>query len=73
MHVLDGQVGDPLGPDRDALEQRAADVGPRLADGEHGVEVDVRLDQRRGDQPAAEVDLLRRSVGPVAGRAAPSG
>ena len=62
LHVLVGEVLDPLGPDRDALEQRAGHVRARLADGQHRVEVDVRLDQRGSDQPAAQVDdLARRS------------
>ena len=52
---------DPLGPDRDALEQRAGHVRPRLADGEHRVEVDVRLDQRRRDQPAVRGRWSRRA------------
>ena len=56
LDVVDGQRLDPLGPDGDALEQRAGLVVARLADGEHGVEVDVRLDQGRRDQGAAEVD-----------------
>jgi len=58
LHVLVGQVSDPLGPHRDALEQRAGHVRPRLADGEDRVEVDVRLDQGRCDQPPAQVNEL---------------
>ncbi len=33
LHVLAGQAGHPLGPHRDALEQRAGHVRPRLTDG----------------------------------------
>ena len=58
LHVVVGQVLDPLGPDGDALEERAGDVGSWLADREHRVEVNVRLDQRRGDQTALEIDGL---------------
>jgi len=60
LDVVDGQALDPVGPDRDALEQRAGLVVSRLADGQHRVEVDVRLDQRGGDERSAEVDGLPR-------------
>src|SRR2546422_11765910 len=55
-----GQALDAVGPDRDPLEQRSRLVVARLAHREHGVEVDVRLDKRRGDERAAEVDRLPR-------------
>src|ERR1700726_5044507 len=42
LHIVDRQVLDPLAPDRDALEERAAEVVPRLSDREHGVEMNVR-------------------------------
>ena len=44
-------------PDRDALVQRAADVGLQVR-GEHRVEMDVRVDQRARDEPARAVDRL---------------
>src|SRR2546430_4685630 len=37
LDVFDRQVLDPLTPDRDALEERAAEVVPRLANGEDGI------------------------------------
>ena len=46
-----------LGPALDALEQRAAHVPGRLAGGEGGVEVDVRLDEGRYDQVASGVQI----------------
>src|SRR5229473_1244744 len=58
LDIVDGQVLDPLGPDGDALEQRPGLVVPRLADGEHGIEVDMGLDQRRRDQRSPQVDDL---------------
>ena len=58
LHVLVRQLRDPLCPHRDALEQRPGHVRPRLPDGEHRVQVNVRLDQRRRDQPPAQVDDL---------------
>ena len=67
LHVLVGQLADALGPDGDALEQRAGLVRPGLADGEHGVQVNVRLDQRRRYQAPAEVDGLRCGRAVVAG------
>ena len=45
FHVVDGELLDAVGPDGDALEERPALVLARLAHGQHGVEVDVRLDQ----------------------------
>ena len=59
LHVVHRQVFDPLAPHRDALEQRARPIGPRLPDGQHRVEVDVRLDQRRRDQPTGDVEDVR--------------
>src|ERR1700694_3906960 len=58
LHVLDRQVLDPLAPDRDAFEEGTAEILARLADGEHGVEVDVRLDQGGREQVAPGVDHL---------------
>ena len=66
--IVVGQVGDPLGPDRDALEQRAGDIRPGLPDRQHRVEVDVRLDQRRRDETSAQVNGLRRGGARVHGR-----
>ena len=60
LHIVDRQVLDPLAPHRDALEQRARHVGPWLPDRQHGVEVDVRLDERRSHQPPGHVDRLAR-------------
>ena len=58
LDVVDAQQVDALGPDGDALEQGAGQVVARLADGEHGVEVDVGLDEGRRDQGAPEVQDL---------------
>ena len=62
-----GQVGDPLGPYRDALEQRAGHVRPRLADGQDGVKMDVRLDQGRRDQAPGQVEDLGRGRASIHG------
>ena len=56
LDVLDRQILDPLAPDRDALEERAAEVVPRLSNGEDGIEVDVRFDQGGGEQASSSVD-----------------
>src|SRR5437879_357602 len=56
LDVFDRQVLDPLTPDRDALEERAAEVVPRLSNGEDGIEVDVRFDQGGGEQASSSVD-----------------
>jgi peptidoglycan/xylan/chitin deacetylase (PgdA/CDA1 family) len=56
--TLDVVVGErrlALGPGEDPLDERARLVEARLADGEDGVEVDVRVDQRRREQPARGV------------------
>jgi hypothetical protein len=52
-----GQRGLALGPRLDALDERAGLVVPRLADSQDGVEVDVGIDQRRGEEPALRVEL----------------
>src|SRR5215469_9921358 len=59
LDVCVGEVGDPVSPDRDALEQGARDIRPWLANGQYRVKMYVRLHQRRRDEPAAEVDGLR--------------
>ena len=46
-----------LGPAFDAFEQRAAHVPGRLAGGEGGIEVDMRLDEGRHDQIAGSVQV----------------
>ncbi|GAA2594638.1 hypothetical protein GCM10010435_87090 [Winogradskya consettensis] len=56
LHVVDGQVADAVGPDRDAFEEGAGDVGAGLTYGEYGVEVDVGFDEGWGDEAAAKVD-----------------
>ena len=60
LDVVDGQLLDALGPDRDALKERAGLVLAGLADREHRIEVDVRLDERRRYQRTAQVDDLAR-------------
>ncbi len=52
------EVRYPVGPDGDALEQRARHIGPRLAHGQRRIEVDVRFDERRSHQASAQVDGL---------------
>src|SRR3954463_16127788 len=63
LDVLDGQGLDPLAPDLDPLEQRATPVITRLADGEYGVEVDVRLDEGRRDERPSGVEGLAPLAG----------
>src|SRR5207253_2908375 len=60
LHVVRRQIFDALAPHRDAFEQRTRSIRPRLPDREHRVEVDVRLDQRRRDQPTGDVEDVRR-------------
>ena len=61
LDVLVGQRRLALGPGQDALDQRAGLVVARLADGEDGVHVDVRIDERRREEPALGVELRRVS------------
>ena len=64
LDVVDAERLDALRPDGDALEKGARLVVPRLAHREHRVEVDVRLDQGRRDQRAAQVyDLSGLGLG----------
>ena len=60
LDVFYRQALDAFGPDRDSLEQRSCLVVARLAHREHRVEVDVGLDQGRGDERPAKVDRLPR-------------
>jgi len=57
LGVLVGDQRLALTPALDALEQRAAHVPRRLAGGQRGVEVDVRLDEGRHHQIAGGVDI----------------
>ena len=57
LDVLGGERLDALAPDLDALKQRAGAVVPGLPDGQHRVEMDVRLHQRRGHQAPGGVEL----------------
>ncbi len=50
-----------LGPNRDAFEQSARLVEPRPADAQRGIHVEMTVDERRRDQPAASVDLTGRT------------
>ena len=54
LHVLRGEGRDEVAPDLDALEQGAAavDAGPARAQGR--VEMEVGVDEGRGDEPAVE-------------------
>jgi hypothetical protein len=52
-------------PGEDPLDQRAGLVVAGLPDREDRVEVDVRIDERRGEQPAGgvELDVVAREGG----------
>ena len=54
---LDGQMRLQLRPELDAFQQRAALVEPRPAEAEGRIHMEMRIDEGRGDQPAADVDL----------------
>src|SRR2546427_862116 len=58
LDVLDRQILDPLAPDRDAFEERTAEIVPGLADSQYRIEVDVRFDQGGGEQATARVDRI---------------
>ena len=56
LDLVDGEVGFRIAPALDAFEQGAAFVdGAGLACGEHVVEVQVSVAERRGDELAAEI------------------
>jgi hypothetical protein len=57
LDVLVGERGLPLGPGEDPLDERAGLVVARLADGQDGIQMNVRIDERRRQQPAAGVEL----------------
>jgi hypothetical protein len=56
LDVLVGERGLPLGPRLDALDERAGLVVARLPDGQDRVEVDMRVDERRGEEAAVRVE-----------------
>src|SRR5207244_6529343 len=64
LDVVDRQVLDPLTPDRDALEERAAEVVPGLSNGENGIQVDMRFDQGGREQAPPSVDDIGWLGGP---------
>jgi hypothetical protein len=57
LDVVVGQRGLALGPRLDALDERARLVVARLADGQDGVEVDVRIDEWWGEEAARRIEL----------------
>jgi hypothetical protein len=59
LGVFFGDGDFALAPAFDAFEQRAAHVPARLASGQRGVEVNVRLDEGRHHQIAAGVEVIR--------------
>lgn len=63
LDVLVAEQGLALGPALDAFKQRAGAVPLRLAGGLGGVEVDVRLDERRHGKTAGAVQALAGVVG----------
>ena len=69
LHVLVRQRRLSVRPRQDAFDQRAGLVVPRLADGEHGVHVDMRVDEWRREEPAAGVELGPAVAGDRTGRA----
>ena len=68
LDVLVGQVRLALGPGQDALDERARLVVARLADRQHRVEVDVRVDEGRREEAALRVQLASRLALERAGR-----
>ncbi|MCY1414713.1 hypothetical protein D9M71_301720 [compost metagenome] len=56
--VLGGDAGLAFGPAFDAFEQRAAHVPARLAGGQHGIQMDMRLDEGRHHQIAAGIHVV---------------
>ncbi len=61
LHILDGERGLALGPGQDPLDQRPGLVVARLADSEHRIEVDVRIDQRWREQRPLGIKHRRRT------------
>ncbi len=59
-HVLARDPPFPLGPDLDPLEERPGPVPSRLPRRERRVQVHVRLDERRREEPPRGVYLARR-------------
>jgi hypothetical protein len=57
LDVLVGEGRLALRPGLDALDEGSGFVVARLADGQDRVEVDVRVDEGRGDEPARGVEL----------------
>ena len=68
LDVVVGQRLLALRPGQNSLDQGAGLVVAGLADRQHGVEVDVRIDERRGEEPTAGVELRAPIRGVAAGR-----
>jgi hypothetical protein len=56
-HILAAQTRLALTPDLDALQQRSTGIVARLANGQHSIQVNMRVDKRRREQAASGVDL----------------
>src|SRR5207249_7550756 len=52
----DGQARLALGPNLDGFKERPGLVMARVAHTKHAVQVDVGIDERRGEEPAFSVD-----------------
>jgi len=63
LGVLVGHLRLAFAPALDALEQRAAHVPGRLAGGECGVQMNMRLDERRHHQVTGGVEVARAGLG----------
>jgi len=61
-HVF-GQEFFPLAPNLDSLEKGSRFVEPRVADAEYGVEMQVRIDERRRNEMPRRIDFAVRPCG----------
>src|SRR5579871_6608174 len=62
FHIFARQRGLALAPDLDAFEQSAAGIVARLSHRQHGIQVDMRIDEGGRNQPTGSINFVCRTV-----------
>src|SRR5690242_20224568 len=59
LHIFARQRWFALAPDLDAFEQGTAGIVARLSNSQHGIQVDMRIDEGGRDEPPGSIDFAR--------------
>src|SRR5260370_2037301 len=62
LDIFARQTRLPLAPNLDAFQQCSSRVVARLSNGEHGIEMNMCITERRRDKPASSINLACGSV-----------